>query len=158
MSNLLYGDEDYALWWLIVQSRRAMHNVRRKELFQAGITPVEASVLFIVQAIGHKSTPAEIARWLFRKPHSVSSLLARMAKRGLVRKVSDLERKNQVRVIITEKGRDAYHQSTKRESIHRMMSSLSDEQRRELRSSLQLLRDKALEELGVARPPFPPFE
>ena len=104
-----------------------MYKARTRELFQYGITPAEAAVLVIVQAIGEKATPAEISRWLFREPHSISGLLARMEKQGLVRKVKDLDRKNLVRVVITEKGQQAYQQSTKRESIHRIMSSLSEE-------------------------------
>jgi len=115
------------------------------------ITPEQAAILFIVQAIGEKATPAEISRWLFREPHSVSGLLARMEKQGLVRKVKDLERKNLVRVVITEEGQKAYQQSTKRESIHRIMSSLSEEDRQQLRSYLEVLQNKALEELGVNR-------
>ena len=77
-------DQDYKIWWLILGMRRAMHKARAKELFQYGITPEEASVLFVVNAIGDKATPAEVSRWVLREPHSVSSLLSRMEKDRLV--------------------------------------------------------------------------
>jgi len=37
-----------------------------------------------------------------------------MGKEGLVRKVKDLDRKNQVRLVLMEKGREAYYQSEAR--------------------------------------------
>lgn len=148
-------DQVYDLWWLILHMRRGMYKARAKELSQYGITPEEAAVLFIVQAIGHKATPGEISRWLLREPHSTSSLLSRMEKKGLVRKVKDLDRKNLVRIVLTERGHQAYHLSRKRESIQRIMSSISEEDCEQLRACLVRLRDKALEELEIARKPLP---
>ena len=156
MKEFQHADQDYNLWWLLLLMRRIMYKARARELFQYGITPEQAAILFIVQAIGEKATPAEISRWLFREPHSISGLLARMEKEGLVRKVKDLDRKNLVRVVITEEGQQAYQQSTKRESIHKIMSSLSEEDHQQLRSYLEVLQNKALQELGVNhKPPLP---
>jgi DNA-binding MarR family transcriptional regulator len=134
-----------------------MYKARAKELFQYGITPEEAAVLFIVHAIGRRATPAEISRWLLREPHSTSGLINRMEKEGLVRKVKDLERKNMVRVAITKKGRQLHNQSSKRESIHRIMSSLAGDECQQMWECLYKLRDRAFEEIGIVRkPPFPP--
>jgi len=74
-----------------------------------------------------------------------------MEKQGLVRRVRDLDRKNQVRIVITEKGQQAYNQSTRRKSIQRIMSALSDEERQQLKSFLQTLKDRALDELEMVR-------
>jgi len=141
-------DQDHALWYLIVYMRRSMYRAREKELFQLGLTPEQASVLFIVQGTGPRVTPADISRYLLREPHSVSGLLSRMEKDGLIKKVKDLERRNLVRVALTEKGEEALRQSSKRESIHRIMSGLSQEERRQVKTSLQKLWNKAMEELG----------
>jgi DNA-binding MarR family transcriptional regulator len=79
-----------------------------------------------------------------------------MEKKGLVRKVKDLEKKNQVRVAMTEKGQQACEQASKRESIHRIMSSLNDSECEHLVVCLQSLLDKALDEAGItSKPPFP---
>ena len=157
MNSAVYdSDQDYNIWWLILHMRRTMYKARAKELFQYGITPEDAAALFAIHAIGYRATPAEISRWLLRESHSTSELLTRMEKKGLVEKAKDLEKKNLVRVAITEKGEQSYLQSTKRESIHRIMSALSNEECQKLRSCLERLRDKALNELGIARkPPFP---
>ena len=79
-----------------------------------------------------------------------------MEKQGLVKKVKDLDRKNLVRITLTEEGHQAYRESIKRESIHRIMSSLSEEERQQLKSSLLKLRDTALEEPQIeSKPPYP---
>jgi len=79
-----------------------------------------------------------------------------MAREGLVRKTKDLDRKNLIRVTLTEKGREAYYQSTARKSIQRILSSLSEEQKQQLGLLLEELRNKALEELGLGHKlPFP---
>lgn len=156
MKNFSSVDQDYKLWVLLGQAEHAVFKAREKELSHCSITTVQAAVLFIIQAIGNEATPAEISRWLFRESHSVSGLLSRMEKEGLVRKVKDLDRKNLVRVTLTEKGQQAYHRSTKRRSIREIMSCLSEEEHQQLTSCLERLRNKALKELGVnLKPPFP---
>ncbi len=148
-------DQDYALWWLILHLRRAMRKLRARELFQYGITPEESSVLSVVQAVGKRATPAEIARYLLREPHSISALLSRMKEEGLVNKVKDLERKNLVRIELTDKGRKAYKQALKRESIYKVMSCLSEEESQQLSLLLEKLCRKTVEELDMRRkPPF----
>ncbi len=157
MNSYADSDEDYTLWFLLRQACDAALRARDKELSRYGISVEEAAVLFVVQANGERATPSEISRWLFREPHSTSGLIIRMEKDGLVRKLNDLERKNMLRVVMTEKGREAYEESTGRKSIHRMMSSLSEDERQLMRSCLEKLRNEALKELSVERkaPPFP---
>ena len=157
MSRYLATDHDYNLWVLLRQTRDAIIKARARELQQYGISSIQAAVLFTIQAIGDSATPAEISRRLIREPHSVSELLSRMEREGLIKRVKDLPRKNQVRVLITDKGRQAYEQSTEREAIHRIMSVLSEEEHQQLRSCLEKLRDEALRQVGIRhKPPFPP--
>jgi DNA-binding MarR family transcriptional regulator len=155
MRNPLSVDKDYALWVLLFQAKDMVFKAREKEVRQYGISPEEAAVLFIVQTLGNKATPGEISRWLLRKPHTVSGILSRMEKKGLVTKNQGLDRKNLVRVRLTEKGEKAYYRSTKIESIRHIMSSFSEEERQQLGSHFKTLRDRALKELGVEEPPFP---
>lgn len=73
-----------------------------------------------------------------------------------MRKVKDLERKNLIRVVITEKGEEAYHRSREMKAIHKILSCLSQKKRDNLRAYLEMLRDKALVQLRVDYPlPFP---
>ncbi len=156
MNTKLHADKDYNLWVLLHQTRNAILRIRDKELRQYGISTREASTLFNVQAIGDTATPAEIARWAFREHHTVSALVNRMEKKGLITKTKDVDRKNIWRVSLTEKGQQAYRQSLKRESIHAVMSSLTENERQQLETYLRKVRDQALK-LRVSEPtlPFP---
>lgn len=149
-------DPDYELWVLLCQACDATRRARENEVREFGISMMQAAVLFIVKTIGERATPAEISRWLFREPHTVSGLLDRMEKQGLVRRLNNLERKNLVRVVITEKGEEVYQRSREMKVIGTILSCLSPKQRQNLRAYLETLRDKTLEEL---RPryqlPFP---
>ena len=154
MQDVLPVDQDYKLLWLLFRTRDAIWKAREKEVRQFGIRGRESAVLFIIDTIGTVATPSEIARWLFREPHTASGLLRRMEQKGLVRMVKDLGRKNLIRVEPTPKGRKAYEQSLKREVIHSIMSSLSKNERQQLSSCLEKLLNKAVLELGTDKPPL----
>ena len=156
MNAALSTDQDYNLWVLLHQAKDAVFKARQKELSQYGISAMEAAALFIIQAIGDKATPAEISRWIFREHHTVTALLTRMEKKGLIAKCKDSDRKNLWRIGLTEKGQNAYRQSVKRESIHTAMSPLSENERERLESYLKKVRDQALKH-SVSEPtlPFP---
>jgi len=147
------GNHELAV--LLAQAREAMLKARRKELIRYNISPRQSAVLFYIRAIGDKATPAEISRGLFRESNSISEILGRMEKQGLLRKVKDLSRKNMVRVELTEKGREACNRSEKRASIDKIFSTLSNEERQQLRFYLERLRDKALQLIRKKRPLFP---
>ena len=147
-------EEEYNLWLLLLQTKDIMFNIRQEEMRQYGISATQAAVLFVVQAIGNVATPAEIARWLLRRPHSVSGILNRMEKVGLVTKTRDLDKKNLVRITLTDKGRQVCRQAAKIESIHRIMSTLSKTERWQLRSCLMKLRSKGIEDLQMSTIPL----
>ena len=98
MRNSSSVKEDFTLWVLLRQAKDAVFKATGKELSRYGISPEQAGVLSIVQSLDNKATPAEISRWLLREPHTVSGILSRMEKKGLLRKTTDLDRKNLVRV------------------------------------------------------------
>ena len=158
MKSMPSLDENYDLWSLLAQTRQLMLKARQKELDKCNVSSRHIYVMQVIDKIGHNATPAEISRWLWSEPHSVSELLSRMEKLGLVRKSRDLGIKNLVRIEVTEKGRELCHQAAKTETVHNIMSSLSEEECQQLRSHLMKLRRKALEKLGVeGEAPFRPI-
>jgi len=157
MPNVSNSNQYYELWVLLQQASDAMFEARENELREYGITAMQAAVLYIVKAIGDEATPAQVSRWILRKPHSVSGILQRMEKAGLVKKTKDLTRRNLIRVTMTDKGRQALSQSMKRKSFQRILSSLSENERQQLRAQLRTVRNKGLKEIGMdpRKMPFP---
>jgi DNA-binding MarR family transcriptional regulator len=150
-------DELYNLWTMLEQVHSGITLARDRELEQHGLSTIKASALFIVQSIGNEATPAEISRWILRRPHSVSGLLDRMEKDGLIKKAKNLHKKNLVRVTITPKGKKGLEISAKRKTINQILNALSEDERKQLYIYLDKLRNKALKVAGIThKPPFPP--
>lgn len=151
-------DEDQDLWLLLTHARYAVFRAREKELQRYGVSPEQVGLLFVIQALGNRATPAALSRHILRQPHTVSALVDRMARRGLVKKVKDLDRKNLVRVVMTEKGQKTYELSTKRGPIHRIMNTLDTEERKQFRGYLERLLATARKEIGLDRDDLPSSE
>ena len=147
MKKYLPREDCIELWVLLAQTREAMYKARKKELSRYSISPRQVAVLATIKAIGDKATPAEISRRLVRESHSVGGILDRMEKQGLIRRDKDLERRNLVRVSITEKGQQVYSQVANKESICKIVSALSPRQRQQLMSCLEILQSTALREI-----------
>ncbi len=144
-----YSDEDQDLWLFLTHTRYAIYRAREKELQRYGVSPEQVGVLFIVQSLGNRATPSEISRFIVRQPHTVSALIERMEEKGLIKKFHDLDKKNLVRVSLTEKGQKVYDLSTKRGPIHRVMGVLDSLERGQLLKILDKLNTAARKELGL---------
>ena len=150
-------DEIYNLWTMLEQVNSGITLARDREMEPIGLSAIKASALFIIDSIGNEATPAEISRWILRRPHSVSGLLDRMERDGFIKKTKDLHKRNLVRVTITPKGRKAYNISLKRKTINQILASLTSSERQQLYGMLDKMRTKALKVAGViSKPPFPP--
>ena len=159
MGETSYTDEEYELWWLLMETMRAVSKMRNRELAPYGVTHNKIALLLIANSIGDEATPARISRGMVIEPHTTSAVLDVMERKGLITKSNDLDRRNLVRIKLTEKGRRVLHQGSKMESIHRVINVLSEEERRQMRASLEKIWRAALGELGIkyrSRAPFPP--
>jgi len=147
----------WELFTLLHQASDAIIRARENELQGAGTTMMQLALLFIVKSIKGTATPAEISRWLFRKPSTVSALLNHMENQGLIIRTKDLERRNMTRVSITEEGEKVFRQAiAKREAVPEIISCLSQEEQANFRAYLEKVRDKALGHMGVRyRLPYP---
>lgn len=148
MNRTEFLDQDFNLWILLAQTRALLFSAGEEELAKWNISLMQGWTIFTIKAIGDRATPAEIARWLGREPHTVSSLLSRMVSQGLVMKEKSLDKKNLVRIRLTEKGDQLYHEAIGMKSMHDIISVLSPEERKQLKTLLGKLRDRAQQNLG----------
>jgi DNA-binding MarR family transcriptional regulator len=141
-------DKYYRLWLLLSQTRSALFKARQARVGHY-LHPNQATALIAIWAANGQATPAMLARELFLERHTVSELISRMEKKGLVNKNRDEKKRNVVRITITEKGRRIGHQMIQIDFIRQMMSNLTDEQQVQLRTGLTILLKAALNELGI---------
>lgn len=136
-------------WMLLRQAWEATLGATEKELAKRGASVAEADVLFAVANHGGPITPAEIARWMFRKTQSVAGLLNRMEKRGLVERRRDQQDRRLTSVVMTEKGKQLYGSADSSDAIMKIMSCLSPQDTEHLERCLRQLRESALRQLGL---------
>ena len=148
MTTSEFLDEDLNLWILLAQTRALLFVAGETELAKYGISLMQGWTIFTIKAIGERATPAEIARWLGREPHTVSSLLSRMVDLGLVTKEKSLDKKNLVRIVLTEKGERLYQSAIGMQPIHEILASITPSERSQLKSTLEKLRNTVQKKLG----------
>ena len=136
------------LSYLLKQTSEAINRCRENELRRYRITPEQAGVLTCIYNIGENASPAELTRWLSRKPSSVSILLNRMEKQGLIAKKPDLKKKNIFRLSLTERGMEAYGYVREYQAFMKIFKTLSPVKQQQLWDLLKPLLDRARKTLG----------
>lgn len=150
--NIDYNN-GFDMWVLMDNAHFAIARSRFLEIAQYDLTKEQAQVLFVLQLYGGSATQAQIADFTMRQHHSVSTLVNRMCKEGLVSKVKEPGSKG-FRIFITEGGKEKYARVTK-DSVKMIFSSLTPSERRNLASSLSKLHRTARKLLGLDyKPPF----
>ncbi|MEJ2245823.1 MAG: MarR family transcriptional regulator [Acidobacteriota bacterium] len=144
-------DKEYDLWILISRVYHMVAKLRNMEMNKYGILPVQAYMLFMIRAMGDATTPAELSRYVYQQRNSVSDILNRMEKQGLITKEKSSSGNGRVLVRMTRKGEKALQLSRQREHLHNIMSALTEGQRQNLESLLELLKDRAIEEFSADR-------
>lgn len=141
-------DEFFTLWLLLAQTRDAFLRARERDHARYGISNERRAVLTVIQANGGSATPVLIARALLRELHSVSELLKRMEKDGLVMRTSSTGR-SRAEVRLTDAGLEIHEQSLHSQIDRRILSALTKQERLRLAALLGKVRASALKDLGI---------
>lgn len=136
-------DSSYNLYTLIYLTHTALFRARYNEVKDLGVTSMEAALLLVTDGLGEKATPAEISRWMMRRRPTVSGLLDRMERNGLVKRTDFDNNKKSKKIVITRKGREAVEHITQKDILRTIINSLSDEEYRQLWSLLEKLKDES---------------
>jgi DNA-binding MarR family transcriptional regulator len=142
------SDEYFVLWIMIAQTKDALLKARQKEYARFNISNERRAILWNIQNAGGHATPVEISRQLFRELHSVTEMLKRIEKEGLIERYKGSGR-SKVEVKLTKKGLDIFNQSLYAETDKRIFSVLTKKQRERLALYLWKLRGGVLKELGI---------
>lgn len=144
------SSDNHSLWVVITRTHYYMHKLREKELKRMGLSIAQSTVLAILNDLNKTAlatTPAEISKQLLKAPSTTTELIDRMVDQGLVNKIQDLERKNMVRVEMTERGKELYQKSIEVKHFSGIFAELSPEKHESLKSYLYTLLDATMKEL-----------
>ena len=142
------ADDPFLLWVLIAQTKDGILKARQRDYARFGISDDRRALLYIIMNNGGTATPVTIARNLFRELHSVTEMIKRMEKDGLVERRKGTGR-SKVEVVITQKGLDVFEQSHHNETDERIFSALTKQERERLSQYLWKLRSRVLQDLGI---------
>src|SRR5512136_509024 len=95
------------LWLLLHRVRDEFFLCEDLVFEDYGLTTEQFTLLAAVKASGGSLRPSDLASYMERSPNSVSMLVDRMVKAGLVRRTRDRKDRRAVFVSITDKGDEA---------------------------------------------------
>jgi DNA-binding MarR family transcriptional regulator len=137
------------LWYMTHRTYDWLRRCEDQVFGEYNLTTEQYAVLSTIKYLDEPVRITDIARWLERSTNSVSMIVDRMVKAGLVRRVRDRKDRREVRVIITSKGETALKPAilAGREFIGKILSPLSQEDRRILLGLLETMKYGAFKHL-----------
>jgi DNA-binding MarR family transcriptional regulator len=145
--------DNFGIWVLMDSAHFTISRSRFLEIAQFGLTPEKAQILHAIESNGGSLTQSKISEFTMRQHHSVSSLINRMVKEGLLKKVK-YPGDRTFTVIMTKKGLGKYSNLTHK-SIDMILSSLTDKEKLALYALLEKLLNTSRNLLGLDyEPPF----
>jgi DNA-binding MarR family transcriptional regulator len=141
-------DPDINLLIMLDQSSSVITTAVELELKRLRTTQAQVRILNMLSRENRPVTIDELSNWTFKEFNSVSTLIIRMEKRGLIKKIKKNE-DLKTYIVPTEKGNVLYHKKVKEQSIHLIFGSLSDEEKKQFYNILKKLRDTTSNLLGL---------
>jgi len=131
------------LWLLLRRVGDLVSRCQDSLYSKYGLTSEQLGVLASIKSRG-PLRPSDFASLLDRSPNSMSMLIDRMVKAGLVRRTRDRKDRRVITVSFTEKGKTAVEPAIPEgwEFIHQILSPLSDNAQRDLASMLEIVKSE----------------
>jgi len=145
-----FENPDKGAWILLRQTYNLVLKCEDRVFSEYELTTEQHAVLMAIKHISGPVRITDIARWLDRSVNSVSMIIDRMVKAGLVRRMRDRKDRRTVFVTMTSQAEKAYVLASVAGwgLIQEILSPLSDEDKRTLIRLLETLRDKTYDYLG----------
>ena len=140
---------DKGAWDLLRQVYNLVLKCEDQVFSEHKLTTEQHTLLMAVKNISGPVRITDIAQWLDRTPNSVSMLVDRMVKAGLVKRTRDRKDRRTVFVSMTAKAERIYTPATAAgwALVQEILSPLSNEDKRTLTKLLETLRDKTYDYL-----------
>ena len=140
---------DYNLWIFLDGAGFAMSRLRQLELSKFGLTVEQSIVMMILRHRGGSITANKVGELTFRQHNSISALVNRMIKAGLIAREKKPGEKSST-ISLTREGHDLFNRLTY-VSLEMVFSTLKPNERLDFIRYLNTVHDKARELLGFSR-------
>jgi DNA-binding MarR family transcriptional regulator len=139
-TNLESAELILRLWRRLYETYTVLKRCEDRTFEEHGLTTEQYAVLVSLSYLGQPARVTDIAQWLERSTNSISMIVDRMVKAGLVRRVRDKVDRRVVYVSRTSKAESMFRPATVESfaSVRRILSPMRDEDKLTL---LNLLGD-----------------
>lgn len=150
-----YTLDGYRLWVIFHEAYDLMTKYEEDILKKAGITREQFLVLGMIKLIDEVADKpvimARLASGLNRQPNSVTAIIDRMEKNGLIQKLRNLPDRRAINLLLTPKGDETFRIGLKlgKRLIRAIFSVYTEEEMQILIALLKKLKAKVNEESGV---------
>jgi DNA-binding MarR family transcriptional regulator len=143
------------LFVLFDQTRDTLIRAVELELKQSKTNFAQCHIFYVLTQEKNGMTQGDLSKWLLRNLNTVSTLINKMEKEGVVKKTKNKE-DGKVYITLTQKGSEVWDESSER-AIFLTFSALSEEEKEKFKVLLEKLRAEARNILGLDfKPPFLP--
>jgi DNA-binding MarR family transcriptional regulator len=144
--KLSFTDGQMSAWMLLHQTYNSLMKCEEIVFPTVGLTTQQHSILMAIKYLDAPATPTLIADWVDRNTNSITLIVDRMEKGGLVKRVRDIRDRRSLRIAMTPKGEKVLKQgiTVGRKLIRDILGELSEEEIDTLTKSLEKVRYLAL--------------
>jgi len=149
-TNLKSEIDILKLWRQVYQTYTLLKRCEDQIFYEYGLTTEQFSVLGAIDYLTGPTKVTDIAKWLERSTNSISMIVDRMVKAGLVRRIRDRSDRRVVHVVNTSKGENALKPAAQAsfKIIRKILLQLSYEDRSTLISLLGTMKYEILKYLN----------
>jgi DNA-binding MarR family transcriptional regulator len=128
--KLVFNNQLLRAWMLIHQTYNSISKCESKVYPTSGFTAQQHAILMAIKYADAPATPTQIANFVDRNVNSITLIVDRMQKKGLVKRVRDIGDRRSLRVAITRNGEKVLKQGTRLSwvLIQDVLSGLSEEE------------------------------
>ena len=144
--KFVFSNQLLGVWMLLHQTYNSISRCEDKEFGKLGISARQHAILMAIMRTNGPVTPTQIAKWVDRNANSITLILDRMEKNGLIIRTKNVTDRRSLYIEMTEKGAEVLRQGVEVgwNIIRDVLSSLSVEEMKVLSDSLEKLRHQAI--------------
>lgn len=142
----VFDNQLLGFWMLFHQTYNSILRYENKEFAKIGISTQQYAVLMAIMQTDGPVTPSQIAKLVDRNANSITLILDRMEKSGLINRVRNVDDRRSLHVSMTDKGKQILREGIGIgwKVIQDSLSDLSEEEIKTMSGTMGKLRLKAI--------------
>ena len=144
--KFIFSNQLLNIWMLFHQTYNSILRYENKEFSKIGISAQQHAVLMAIMQTEGPVTPSQIAKLVDRNANSITLILDRMEKSGLINRIRNVDDRRSLLVSVTDKGEKILREGIGIgwNVIQDLLGELSEEELVTISDSMGKLRLKAI--------------